>query len=121
MQAHFNKFSTWYISQHYYVDIHPPLAKLAFAAMLWLVGFKGAQEDAPRWWVSEKEGGFIGTKDWLLLYEPEYGLPYLPLRRLSAAMGVALDWGVAMIGCGLTAMVWTGAGLTACAGATGWA
>ena len=89
MQAHFNKFSTWYISQHYYVDIHPPLAKLAFAAMLWLVGFKGAQEDAPRWWVSEKEGGFIGTKDWLLLYEPEYGEPYLPLRRLSATMGVA--------------------------------
>lgn len=93
-EAHFNKFSTWYVSQHYYVDIHPPLAKLAFAALLWVGGFVGAQEDKVRWWVSEQEGGFIGTKDWLLLYEDgygwpaEWGQPYLALRRLSATMGV---------------------------------
>jgi dolichyl-phosphate-mannose--protein O-mannosyl transferase len=49
-ETHFNKFSTWYVSRHYYVDIHPPLAKLAFAAMLWALGFKGAQEDNVRWW-----------------------------------------------------------------------
>ena len=87
-ETHFNKFSTWYISRHYYVDIHPPLAKLAFAAVLWFLGFKGAQEDNVRWWVSESEGGFIGTKDWMLLYNDDYGAPYLPLRRLSATMGV---------------------------------
>ena len=44
-EAHFNKFTTWYISRHYYVDIHPPLAKLVFAAVLWVLGFVGAQED----------------------------------------------------------------------------
>lgn len=52
-EAHFNKFTTWYISRHYYVDIHPPLAKLVFAAVLWALGFVGAQEDtigASRGW-----------------------------------------------------------------------
>lgn len=44
------KFSTWYITRHYYVDIHPPLAKLAFAALLWYLGFQGAREDNVRWW-----------------------------------------------------------------------
>lgn len=44
-EAHFNKFTTWYISRHYYVDIHPPLAKLVFAAVLYVLGFVGAQED----------------------------------------------------------------------------
>lgn len=82
------KFSTWYITRHYYVDIHPPLAKLAFAGVLWALGFKGAQEDNVRWWVSEKEGGFIGTKDWMLLYDEKYGSMFLPLRRLSATLGV---------------------------------
>jgi hypothetical protein len=38
--------------------------------------------------VSEQEGGFIGTRDWMLLYDPAYGSTYLPLRRLSATMGV---------------------------------
>lgn len=87
-ETHFNKFSTWYITRHYYVDIHPPLAKLAFAALLWVLGFEGAKEDNVRWWVSEQEGGFIGTKDWMLLYDDAYGAPYVHLRRLSATMGV---------------------------------
>ena len=88
-QAHFNKFTTWYISQHYFVDIHPPLAKLVFAAVLYAIGFVGAQEEKIRWWVGADEGGFIGTKDWLLLYEDEYGAPYMHLRMTSAVVGTA--------------------------------
>jgi len=68
------------------VDIHPPLAKLAFAVVLYFLGFKGAQEEKIEWWVEAERGGFIGTKDWLLLYEPEWGSPYIPLRRTSATM-----------------------------------
>jgi hypothetical protein len=69
------------------VDIHPPLAKLVFAAVLYVLGFKGAQEEKIEWWVEAERGGFIGTKDWLLLYETEWGSPYIPLRRTSATMG----------------------------------
>jgi dolichyl-phosphate-mannose--protein O-mannosyl transferase len=39
--GHQLQFSTWYVSQHYFVDIHPPLAKLIHAFVLWIVGFKG--------------------------------------------------------------------------------
>ncbi len=87
LQAHFNKFSTWYVSRHYYVDIHPPLAKLAFALVLHVLGFEGAKEEKIEWWVEASRGGFIGTKDWLLLYEAEWGQMYVPLRRTSAFMG----------------------------------
>ena len=60
-----------------------------FAAVLYVIGFVGAQEEKIRWWVGAEEGGFIGTKDWLLLYDDEYGAPYMHLRRTSAVVGTA--------------------------------
>lgn len=33
-EAHFTKFTNWYVSGKYYLDIHPPLAKLAMAAFM---------------------------------------------------------------------------------------
>ena len=72
------------------MDIHPPLAKLSFALVLYALGFKGAQEEKIEWWVDASRGGFIGTKDWLLLYEQEWGQMYIPLRRTSAGMGTLL-------------------------------
>ncbi len=71
------------------MDIHPPLAKLVFAAVLYALGFKGAQEEKIEWWVEASRGGFIGTKDWLLLYENDWGAPYVALRRTSAACSTA--------------------------------
>ena len=46
-------------------DIHPPLAKLVFAVVLMLRGFVGAEEERVVWWGKD---GFVGTKDWMLLY-----------------------------------------------------
>jgi len=91
-ESHFNKFSTWYVSGHYFVDIHPPLAKLVFAAVLWAFGFRGAGELNVKWWTAE---GFVGTRDWELLYDEQYRtasglLPYLPLRVTAALVGSAL-------------------------------
>ena len=80
---HFTKFSTWYVSGHYFVDIHPPLAKLAFAAVLWAVGFSGAHETDVKWWTDK---GFVGTIDWKLLYDPAYGEAFMPLRTLRLTM-----------------------------------
>lgn len=66
-ETHFTKFLTWYWSGHYFVDIHPPLAKGVFALVLkYLTDFKGAREDHVKWWTND---GFVGTNDWKLLYE----------------------------------------------------
>ena len=37
-EIHFTKFTNWYVSGKYFLDIHPPLAKLAMAAVMhfWL-------------------------------------------------------------------------------------
>lgn len=81
-----------YVSGHYFVDIHPPLAKLVYAAILVAFGFKGAGELNVKWWTND---GFIGTRDWELLYAEEYRtasglLPYVPLRVAAALVGSAL-------------------------------
>ena len=91
-ESHFTKFSTWYLSGHYYVDIHPPLAKLVYAGVLRALGFAGAGELRVKWWTAD---GFVGTRDWMLLYEEEFRtasglLPYLPLRWAAAFAGCAL-------------------------------
>ncbi len=49
-ETHFTKFATWYVTGHYYVDIHPPLAKLVFAWVLQARGFIGAEEEHVVWW-----------------------------------------------------------------------
>ena len=35
-----------------------------------------------KWWVPN---AFIGTKDWLLLYEEDWGSEYIPLRKVRWA------------------------------------
>jgi hypothetical protein len=65
-------------------DIHPPLAKLVFAIVLILRGFVGAEEERVVWWAPKQ---FIGTKDWLLLYDQAYGLEYITLRKVGQWAG----------------------------------
>jgi dolichyl-phosphate-mannose--protein O-mannosyl transferase len=55
-ETHFTKFATWYVTGHYYVDIHPPLAKLVFAWVLQARGFIGAEEEQVEWWYVDMHG-----------------------------------------------------------------
>ena len=58
-----------------------------FAAALKTTPFRGAEEDDVEWWTDK---GFVGTTDWLLLYEEKHGSPYILLRKVSAVMGTLL-------------------------------
>lgn len=40
-EVHFGKFATRYIKTRYFVDVHPPLAKLLITAAAFLSGFDG--------------------------------------------------------------------------------
>lgn len=55
--------------------------------MLKALGWVGAQEEKVEWWTDK---GFIGTKDWNLIYDDEWGAPYVYLRMLAALMGSLL-------------------------------
>eukprot|EP00298_Acanthocystis_sp_HF-20_P017090 c21663_g2_i1.p1 GENE.c21663_g2_i1~~c21663_g2_i1.p1 ORF type:complete len:609 (+),score=201.09 c21663_g2_i1:300-2126(+) len=86
-ESHFTKFLTWYFTGHYFVDIHPGLAKMIFALVLSFTSFEGANELKVQWWI---KNGFIGTSDWKLLYRDEHGSPYTTLRCTSAVFGILL-------------------------------
>lgn len=40
-EVHFGKFAARYIKTRYFVDVHPPLAKLLITAAAFLSGFDG--------------------------------------------------------------------------------
>lgn len=62
-------------------------AKLVFAGALKALGWVGAQEENVQWWTDK---GFIGTKDWELIYDDEWGAPYVYLRMVAALAGSLL-------------------------------
>ncbi|KAL2831215.1 Dolichyl-phosphate-mannose-protein mannosyltransferase-domain-containing protein [Aspergillus cavernicola] len=70
-EVHFGGFATKYIKGRFFMDVHPPLAKLLITLAGWLAGFKGDFDF--------KEIG----KDYL-----EPGVPYVAMRMLPAIMGV---------------------------------
>ncbi|KAF8632407.1 hypothetical protein AX17_004848 [Amanita inopinata Kibby_2008] len=69
-EVHFGKFASKYIKSQYYVDVHPPLAKLLITLAGFLFGYDGRFE------FSE-----IGK-----VYE---NVPYIAMRLLPATLGVA--------------------------------
>ena len=67
----FGGFASKYIKGRFFMDVHPPLAKLLLTLAGWLAGFDG-----------EFDFKDIG-KDYL-----EPGVPYVAMRLLPAIMGV---------------------------------
>lgn len=67
----FGGFASKYIKGKFFMDVHPPLAKLLLTLAGWLAGFDG-----------EFDFKDIG-KDYL-----EPGVPYVAMRLLPAIMGV---------------------------------
>ncbi|KEY65458.1 hypothetical protein S7711_08588 [Stachybotrys chartarum IBT 7711] len=72
-EVHFGGFATKYIKGRFFMDVHPPLAKMLIALTGWLAGFDGSFDF--------KEIG----KDYL-----EPGVPYVAMRMFPAICGVLL-------------------------------
>lgn len=69
----FGGFASKYIKGKFFMDVHPPLAKMLIALTGWLAGFDGSFDFKD-----------IG-KDYL-----EPGVPYVAMRLFPAACGIAL-------------------------------
>lgn len=67
----FGGFATKYIKGRFFMDVHPPLAKLLITLAAWLAGFEG-----------DFDFKDIGM-DYL-----EPGVPYVAMRLLPAILGV---------------------------------
>ncbi|ORY76622.1 Dolichyl-phosphate-mannose-protein mannosyltransferase-domain-containing protein [Protomyces lactucae-debilis] len=72
-EVHFGGFATKYIKGAFFMDVHPPLAKMLFALDGWLAGFKG-----------DFDFKDIGM-DYL-----EPGVPYVAMRMMPALLGIGL-------------------------------
>lgn len=70
-EVHFGGFASKYIKGAFFMDVHPPLAKLLITLAGWLAGYDG-----------DFDFKDIG-KDYL-----EPGVPYVAMRMLPAIMGV---------------------------------
>ena len=70
-EVHFGGFATKYIKGRFFMDVHPPLAKLLITLAGWLAGFDGSFDF--------KEIG----KDYL-----EPGVPYVAMRFVPALCGI---------------------------------
>lgn len=70
-EVHFGGFASKYIKGRFFMDVHPPLAKLLITLAGWLAGFDG-----------EFDFKDIG-KDYI-----EPGVPYVAMRLLPAILGV---------------------------------
>ncbi|KAI5846280.1 Dolichyl-phosphate-mannose-protein mannosyltransferase-domain-containing protein [Morchella snyderi] len=70
-EVHFGGFATKYIKGKFFMDVHPPLAKMLITLAGWLAGFDGSFDF--------KEIG----KDYLAP-----GVPYVAMRMLPAILGI---------------------------------
>ncbi|THH32175.1 hypothetical protein EUX98_g2018 [Antrodiella citrinella] len=69
-EVHFGKFASKYIKSQYFVDVHPPLAKL----LITLAGLVF---------------GYDGNFDFKDIAKPYENVPYVAMRMLPALMGIA--------------------------------
>ncbi|BGP17531.1 hypothetical protein JCM10213_004073 [Rhodosporidiobolus nylandii] len=73
-EVHFGGFANKYIQSRFFMDVHPPLAKLLITLVAYLSGFVG---------------GSFDFKDIGREYGPEH-VPYIAMRLLPATLGLAL-------------------------------
>ncbi|GAA5992376.1 hypothetical protein JCM11641_002142 [Rhodosporidiobolus odoratus] len=73
-EVHFGGFANKYIQSRFFMDVHPPLAKLLITLVAWLAGF---------------QGGSFDFKDIGREYGPDH-VPYIAMRLLPATLGLAL-------------------------------
>ncbi|THH05810.1 hypothetical protein EW145_g4530 [Phellinidium pouzarii] len=71
-EVHFGKFASKYIKTQYYVDVHPPLAKLLITLAAFVSGYDGS----------------FDFKDIGKYYE--VGVPYVAMRMVPATLGLFL-------------------------------
>ncbi|EJD00774.1 glycosyltransferase family 39 protein [Fomitiporia mediterranea MF3/22] len=71
-EVHFGKFASKYIKTQYYVDVHPPLAKLLITLAAFIFGYDG----------------HFDFKDIGKVYEA--GVPYVAMRMVPATLGLFL-------------------------------
>ncbi|KAI9492835.1 glycosyltransferase family 39 protein [Zychaea mexicana] len=76
-EVHFGKFAGYYLNRTFYFDVHPPLGKMMFAAMGYLIGYRGHYDFAE-----------IGES------YVEHNVPYIGLRALPASLNV---WSIALM------------------------
>lgn len=69
-EVHFGKFASKYIKTQYFVDVHPPLAKLLITLAAFIFGYDGQ----------------FDFKD---IAKPYENVPYVAMRMLPAILGVA--------------------------------
>lgn len=74
-EVHFGGFASKYIKQKFFMDVHPPLAKLMIAFVAWLAGFRG-----------DFDFKSIGLE---YLEGENTPVPYVAMRTLGASLGVA--------------------------------
>ncbi|OCF73163.1 dolichyl-phosphate-mannose-protein mannosyltransferase [Kwoniella mangroviensis CBS 8886] len=72
-EVHFGGFATKYLKRRFFMDVHPPLAKLLITLSAWVGGFDGNFDFKD-----------IG-KDYI-----EPGVPYITMRFFPALLGLAL-------------------------------
>ncbi|PKI84077.1 hypothetical protein MVES_002028 [Malassezia vespertilionis] len=75
-EVHFGGFAGKYIHQEFFMDVHPPLAKLLLALVAWLRGFKGNFD-------------FESIGNEYLTTPGEEQVPYVSMRLLCALFGLA--------------------------------
>ncbi|GAA5961088.1 hypothetical protein JCM21900_006701 [Sporobolomyces salmonicolor] len=73
-EVHFGGFANKYIQSRFFMDVHPPLAKLLITLTAFLSGF---------------QGGSFDFKDIGREYAPDH-VPYIAMRLLPATLGLAL-------------------------------
>ena len=73
-EVHFGGFASKYLSRKFFMDVHPPLAKLLITFASWLHGFKGNFD------FSEIGNEYLMGAD----QEP---VPYIAMRSVSALFG----------------------------------
>jgi dolichyl-phosphate-mannose-protein mannosyltransferase len=85
-EVHFGKFASKYIKTQYFVDVHPPLAKLLITLMAFVFGFDGQFDFKD---IGKYANAFSLITPRSLCIRVYEGTPYVAMRMLPAVLGVA--------------------------------